>query len=645
MNPTTEQAGQSAPAVSSLPQHLQELASSEDLPSRVIEQALSQLVEQTDSLGALLWMSADSAGEQLKPVGRVGEAGAPLLDPHGAPRGAMMPALRQAWSLRKITAIGPGQSTFEDTPLHRTTQFLLPISGAERVIGLLHLIGPAEVDPKQYRALLEPAQQVGQALGLYLSRRQEKVQQQDQTSQRELLKLMRQMVRAEAPRAMLSELANFARSVLDAQQAAAVAWVGTRTEVLFSEAVEINRRAVRVRNAQSLAEAARQRKVPLTYTRDQPLHGEDEQLAPLLHQFFEMSEAAAVVLLPLTDGERVPGALIVEYLHPGDASERSPTQQMLAEDAGPVLARGIDEHRRPLRRTSRVLLKLREQPLRALATVTMTLALLAALVAGLFFVPVPLDVRVDATLEPRQAATVTAPYEGRIAEVLAAPGQHVQAGDVLMRFESRDWELELASIEAQLRQQRVAMNAALRESDMARFESAQLEVQRLTLQRQRVQRRLDDATVHADIAGVVLSERLDRLQGRNVAAGDELFELGNLDEFDLVLQVPERDLPLVERAMRESGEVPLTFLSRAFPEMLQRAAVTERARLLPTSVADERQDEPMYRMIVPLELPEGHAQLALANPSGRAKLAVGESSVAYRYFRRAWHYLRMQFLF
>lgn len=644
MNPTTEQAGQSASAPS-FSEQLQKLAESDELPAQVIEQALTLLVREADSLGALLWMSADSAGQDLKPVGRVGEAAAPLLDARSGPRTAMLPALRQAWSLRKRTAIGPGQSNFENTPLHRTTQFLVPVVGRDRVLGLVHLIGSAEMDPKHYREQVQPAEEAAQALGLYLARRQEKVSDQDAVSSREVLRLVRQLMHAETPKAMLSELANYARHQLDAQQAAAVGFVGSRVETTFAEVVEVNRRAVRVRTVQSLAETARQRGVPLTYSRDQALHGDDEPLKPVLHQLFEMTDATAVVLLPLTDGERVPGVLVVEYLQPEQASERAPVQQMLAEDAGPVLARCIDEHRRPLRRTARALTVMRDRPWRALVTTTLVAALVAAVGLGLFWVPVPLNVHVNATLEPRQAATVASPFEGRIDEVLVEPGDPVTAGQPLLRFDSRDWELELAELEAEMGQRRIERDGAMAQGDQAGAREAQMHMERLAYQRQRIERRLERAEVRASIKGVVLSERLSRLEGRDVAAGQGLFEIGDLAQFELELEIPERELPLVERAMRERGEVPVTFLSRAWPELLQDAAVTDQARLLPTSVAESDQAEPTYRMIVPMDLAVSEARLALANPSGRAKLNVGESSVAYRYFRRAWHYLRMQLLF
>lgn len=643
MNPTTEQAGRTSSATWT--SRLHELAESDDLPALVIEQALTLLVEETDSLGALLWMSADAAGQDLKPVGRVGETAAPLLDARSAPRAAMLPALRQAWGLRKRTAIGPGQSTFQNTPLHRTTQFLIPVVGTERVLGLVHLIAPAEVDPKHYREQVQPAEQAAQSLGQYLSRRQEKVAEHEVTSQREVLKLMRRLVQSDTPHAMLSELANFSRYLLESQQAAAVGFVGSRVETVFSDVIEVNRKAVRVRAVQSMAEVARDRGVPLTYSRDQALHGEDEPLTPLLHQFFETTEASALVLLPLQAGKRVAGVLVVEYIQPDHASQRAPIQQLLADDAGPILARCIDEHCRPLRRTANAMTAIRQRPWRAAVTTALVAGLLAVAAAGLFVVPVPLNVRVNATLEPRQAATVAAPFQGRIEEVLVEPGQAVQAGQVLLRFDSRDWELELSELEAEANRQTLAMNAAMSRGEQADARAAEFQLQRLAFQRQRVQRRLDRSAVRAGIDGVVLSERLTRLEGRDVGAGQELFELGDLDRFDLVLEIPERELPLVERAMRAHGTVPVTFLSRAWPELLQEAMVSEQARLLPTSVARDDQSEPRYRMIVPMELADAEARLAVANPSGRAKLDVGKSSVAYRYFRRAWHYLRMQLLF
>ena len=69
-----------------------------------------------------------------------------------------------------------------------------------------------------------------------------------------------------------------------------------------------------------------------------------------------------------------------------------------------------------------------------------TLALLAAVVGGAFFIPFPSSVLCNFELQPREATSVYVEVQGKIEEILVEPGQRVEAGDLLVKLSNLDLE-------------------------------------------------------------------------------------------------------------------------------------------------------------------------------------------------------------
>ena len=205
-------------------------------------------------------------------------------------------------------------------------------------------------------------------------------------------------------------------------------------------------------------------------------------------------------------------------------------------------------------------------------------------IAGTIFLAfatfVPLPYRVDAVfiLRADKLMHLPAPYDGYIATVNVRPGDLVKSGQELLRLDTSDLLVELASALAE--KQRYASEAEKSEADRkladlraARALEAQAEA-RVNL----VRYRLGRANMVSPFDGVVVEGDLRERLGAPVKAGDVLLKVSQLKGLYVEMRVPERDIDLI--AASRVARIAFTARPEDTIEVkidrLEPAAVTER---------------------------------------------------------------------
>jgi len=389
----------------------------------------------------------------------------------------------------------------------------------------------------------------------------------------------------------------------------------------------------------------RERQVPMVFTRGQELEAEDEALLPLLEDLYRDNTSEAIVMTPMLVDKRVAGVLIVEYDDPEDASARSSGQSEIAQQAAPVLEQIVEWRYRPLRRTSDALANVRRRPLTAMTKLVIAAAIVAGIIYGLFFVPVPMELYGNARLEPAHMAQITAPQGGRVETVNVKGGEMVKANQLLATLDDTDLKLDLARVEQATAAERVQLDVSRKAGDAPSVQASQLNIEQLKIRKAMIERQLDRTQVRSLIEGVVLTERPERMKDMTIAQGDQLLNIADLSHFDLVIELEEEDLAVVDRTLRDGGEIEVSFISRPWPDLIQRAKITDIEHISATSAPNEYQTQHVFKITVPIELHGMTPQLVLANPTGRAKLKAPPTSVAFRYGRNVWRFLQMTLFF
>jgi multidrug resistance efflux pump len=153
-------------------------------------------------------------------------------------------------------------------------------------------------------------------------------------------------------------------------------------------------------------------------------------------------------------------------------------------------------------------------------------------------------------LQPVEKRLLVSPYDGQIAEVLfdVTKDVHVNEGQPLVRLRTDILKTQLAQAlsEKALADQRYQAALDSRDQDgrpkVAEAEQARLEAQAKQALAEELQLKIDDATIKAPYAGLILQGDLKQKIGTTVKEGDPLIEVGRRDKLRVELKVGERDI-------------------------------------------------------------------------------------------------------
>ena len=627
-----------------------ELASSEMPLSQVVTEMADLVCRTVAGLGTVVWLPTDKEATRYRAVARAGHLASITIGEESGPIPQTETVIRQTLREGKAAVISPDQAEFAGTELQRTTQFMLPIDASGRFSGVMHLICTAELDPKQYRQYAAFAQQAARSLGVYLANRQTKLLRSDAASAEQILRLTRRLSETRKPADAVHELATQARQLLEASRVSAVGFWKGSSHPAFSDTPQINQRAVLVRTVQMLADTVRQRQVPMTFVRDEQLREEDLSLAPLLTELWNLGGGNVISMMPIrSDDQTIIGVLIAEYPSPEEAGRRLATQQALCQNAGPLLKHIIEWHFRPLRRTSNVLAAVHAKPIASAVKLAIALTVIAAAVWALFFMPVPVHVWADARLEPAAMQSITAPMTGRVDRVLVSTGEVIEAGQALIQLDTTDLLFEQAEALAEQQEAQLTLNTVMASQDKpekpAEVRGAHLRLEYASARLAHIEYKIQQATITAQIDGVILTERPERLEAMTTNEGDDLLTIADLSRYDLTLEIAEDDLAVLQDSLIDTGPSEVSYIIRPWPDLTQRAVVTNTREIWPTSVPNESQTQHVFRIIVPVEPEQLPLNMDMANLTGRAKIETQPRSVAFKYGRNVWRFIKLTLLF
>lgn len=181
------------------------------------------------------------------------------------------------------------------------------------------------------------------------------------------------------------------------------------------------------------------------------------------------------------------------------------------------------------------------------------------------------ELRLSATIEPRNTVEVVARVEGPLVAVQAELGDEVLSGAVLARIAPDDLRARLARLDAELSLARADLdrNRPLVSSGLVatqQLEQLQTKVATLQADRLLVARQLRDTTVRAPFAGSVAKRVVS--QGAYVRVGEPLFEIVSTEELIAVLELPER----IASAVQIGASVTLEVQAQTFDARIVRIA-------------------------------------------------------------------------
>lgn len=182
---------------------------------------------------------------------------------------------------------------------------------------------------------------------------------------------------------------------------------------------------------------------------------------------------------------------------------------------------------------------------RALKAKFITLLVLGAAAAALL-IEVPNSLPAETTIDDPDLRVLASPADGYLAEVLALPGDAVEAGQIVARLDTSDLRLNEAELEAQLARH-LAQEALSRQNrDLGAAAVAQAEAGETTARLEKVRTEIDRAVIRAQVDGLVLEGDLRQRIGSQVSYGEALMQVAPRLGVEVRVSVRNRDGSLLQ---------------------------------------------------------------------------------------------------
>lgn len=180
-----------------------------------------------------------------------------------------------------------------------------------------------------------------------------------------------------------------------------------------------------------------------------------------------------------------------------------------------------------------------ERPDRRRLGIIMTIA--TVVISFILLLPWPGQTVAHGFVEFSPLQTIRADSSGFVDRILVRPGQIVQAGDALLQLTNPELVRELEDIRLQVQIVTIEQRIHHRDNDMAKYLAIAKKLESLHEQQVQRQANVDALTVRAPIAGTVIANDIEFLDGKYVEMGDELLAIGSTEQKEIRVAICEEN--------------------------------------------------------------------------------------------------------
>ncbi len=198
--------------------------------------------------------------------------------------------------------------------------------------------------------------------------------------------------------------------------------------------------------------------------------------------------------------------------------------------------------------------------LKLVGFILITLLLVGVFVQGKLLISAPVVV------EGVHSYTQTSPIDSYLFEVNVRPGDEIKKGDILGTLDSTEINLEIATLEAQVKIYENQASKLLQEGKDAEAAISRHEVAKAMAQVAWAKQRLSMTELKSKVNGFLVSEDLYPRLGQPVSRGQELFEITDTLSLRAIMHVPELNINDILESMKK-GQVQGEFTLTAYPDI------------------------------------------------------------------------------
>lgn len=355
---------------------------------------------------------------------------------------------------------------------------------------------------------------------------------------------------------------------------------------------------------------------------EEEITGVGEDRTSTFREYFQQTGVRAFYARPLTDDQGRLGLLIYESSDPEFLTVAHIELVKILSGQATVALRNAQLYQEVpfinvlepiLQRKRRFMAMSRERR----AT---TLAIAAAAVLVLTFLPIPMRVAGNVTVAPTRSAIIQPSFDGVVKRVLVKEGDRVEKGSVLAEMDDWQYQRDLAEAEAKYNLSVAEMDRALATNDGTTAGVQRINVAYWNSQMQRAKDELERTKLRSPIDGVVVTSHIEDFTGRKLDAGERFAEVADTSQASVDVGVEEQDFALLKQGM--TAKVKLDgYPARTFPGTV--TVVSPRG--------EANGDERYFFARVDMPNPNGVVRPGM---QGQGKLSAGWRPMGYVMLRR-----------
>ncbi|MBN2841585.1 MAG: efflux RND transporter periplasmic adaptor subunit [Sedimentisphaerales bacterium] len=522
-----------------------------------------------------------------------------------------------------------------------------PLRAGGKVAMILQVICDPALDSNLYRPMVGIADQAAEIAETYLAHRRAVVLDDDRKSLSKLLSFSEKVHNGLEPEKVIYQAVNLGREALNCQRM--VIWVDPRVKKNLQAVSGVDkpdRRAVLMQAIDKLSRFTIREKKPVLASRQQLVEMPDEQeLTSLLKNYFNISQLDQIYLYPLVHNDRYLGVIAAEGLQEA-AGNLEGMITAIATHTAVALNNALEMADMPVMKPLARLKKLKNDPKRKRKIIIRSLVALVAVLICLLL-PWSVNIKGDCKLTPQVMRTLVSPLDGaKVKEVIKTEG-FIAQGQQIVQLDDFDLNIELRGLKLAMDKERV--NFRRGNLSAVEKENSQLEINRISNEIKLKEEMIQRCKIQSPINGTILTPMLDRIVGNSLQRGQEICTLADLNNWQLVISVPQQEIEWVRLAAQTEGsesqsqQVEIDFVLEAFPQQKLKAyierpdQVAYSAQTLPTgNIFEVRVDlSPEALEAVKLGLRDGM--------EGSAKIKTVNRPLGYVLIRKVLRFFRLTF--
>jgi len=149
---------------------------------------------------------------------------------------------------------------------------------------------------------------------------------------------------------------------------------------------------------------------------------------------------------------------------------------------------------------------------------------------------------VPAVVDYAGANTVRVESPGFVSQIAVKPGDTVAAGALLLVLDNKDLQASLQDLNLQVQISQLKQQQSVKEGALSAYQVEQEKLRDLLNKQRETASRVAQLTLYAPIAGTVIAEDLQKLDGVYLQQGQEILTLGNVTQMEIRASIPQQEI-------------------------------------------------------------------------------------------------------